>query len=141
MHKLQISFHGHEGYKVIRHCVNEYIKKTLGNECAAMVVAFNEAVNNAIKYGGNGANTVTIRFRLLRGKRLIIRIKDSGSGFAFAESYCPAAKEEVPFEDIAWSESGRGIYMMRAIADYTVYNKRGNEVLLMKRIPVPASKL
>lgn len=136
MHRLQVSFRGQEGYKVIRHCVNEYIKQTLGPKCATMVVAFNEAVNNAIAYGGiNGTSTVTVKFRLLKGKRLIIRVKDSGTGFADAAAYCEAAKSAVIFEDSAWSESGRGVFLMKTIADYVTYNKCGNEVLLMKRVP------
>nr|WP_092072665.1 ATP-binding protein [Dendrosporobacter quercicolus]NSL48936.1 ATP-binding protein [Dendrosporobacter quercicolus DSM 1736]SDM48017.1 Histidine kinase-like ATPase domain-containing protein [Dendrosporobacter quercicolus] len=136
MHRLQVSFRGQEGYRVIRHCVNEYIKQTLGSKCAAMVIAFNEAVNNAIQYGGrSGAGTVTVKFRLLKGKRLIIRVKDSGAGFAAAGAYCQAAKAPLRFEDIAWSESGRGVFLMKAIADYVIYNKCGNEVLLMKRVP------
>jgi anti-sigma regulatory factor (Ser/Thr protein kinase) len=133
MQRLQISFHGQEGYRVIRHCVNEYISQTLGPQCATMVIAFNEAVNNAIKYGEiDGKNIVTIKFNLLKGKRLVIRVKDNGTGFDLTKAYCDTSADQ--FEEIALAESGRGIPLMKAIADYVTYNKRGNEVLLMKKI-------
>ncbi|GBG55477.1 serine-protein kinase RsbW [Sporomusaceae bacterium FL31] len=129
MQRLQISFHGQEGYRVIRHCVNEYISQTLGPHCATMVIAFNEAVNNAIKYGkSNGKNIVTIKFNLLKGKRLVIRVKDNGTGFDLTKAYCDTSADQ------SLAESGRGIPLMKAIADYVTYNKRGNEVLLMKKI-------
>lgn len=133
MQRLQISFHGQEGYRVIRHCVNEYISQILGPHCATMVIAFNEAVNNAIKYGEiNGKNIVTIKFTLLKGKRLVIRVKDHGTGFDLTKAYCDTSADQ--FEEIVLAESGRGIPLMKAIADYVTYNKRGNEVLLMKKI-------
>ncbi|MPN37176.1 Serine-protein kinase RsbW [bioreactor metagenome] len=133
MHRLQISFYGQEGYRVIRHCVNEYIKQVLGPHCANMVIAFNEAVNNAIKYGGKSKkNTVTVKFHLLKGKRLVIRVKDTGAGFDTAQA-CQAAA--VQPDEMLLEESGRGLLIMKAVADYVAYNKRGNEVLLMKKIP------
>lgn len=134
-HLLQVTFKNYEGYRLIRHCLYEVLRKVM-LDSGGMEVALNEAVNNALMHGCDGIkNTrVTVKLDVIKGRRLIVRIKDCGGGFerkerlenkaVFLESCCSGSMEE----------SGRGVHIMQMLTDYMCYNKSGNEVLLMKKI-------
>ncbi len=122
---LEIKFYGLQGFRLIRHCVSEYIRKMLRDKPGLMEVALNEAVNNAIEHG---KASIKLKLNVIAGKRLVVRVKDQGAGFP---GQTLLAKDEKDFE---FDESGRGIMIMKASADYVRYNRCGNEVLLVKHI-------
>lgn len=123
---LEIKFTGLAGFKQIRHCVMEYVKARLQGQPSLMEVALNEAVNNAIKHGHA---KVKLRLNVIAGKRLVVRVKDQGGGFAVNEQLT-----RMTTRVDNWQENGRGLMVMQASADYVRYNRRGNEVLLVKNI-------
>ena len=134
-HLLEVTFKNYEGYRLIRHCLYEVLRKVMVDS-GGMEVALNEAVNNALIHGSCGIknNSVTVKIDVIKEKRLIVRVKDTGSGFTrkaeseknaiLLESCCSGTMEE----------SGRGLHIMQMMTDYMRYNKLGNEILLMKKI-------
>lgn len=124
---LEICFRDYDGYKMVQDCVLQYIKQVLRCPNPSIEVALNEAVNNALCHGAG--KRVIIKLGIIGGKRLVIRVKDKGGGFA-AGKYLESEEEDL------FSESGRGIYLMKMLTDCLRYNKKGDEVLLMKRISV-----
>lgn len=82
-------------------------------------IAINEAINNACR----SACPVKLRIKL-HTNRIIVRVDDSGFGFA-GNNYSSDFSLE--------KESGRGIALMRAFMDKVIYNHQGNSVLLMRR--------
>lgn len=134
---LQVCFQGRDGYKIVRHGISEYFKHLLGDGASSMLVAFNEAVNNAIEYGCRDTEhpVVSVRIGIIKGRRLIIRVKDSGGGFKLDRSLCLAINVEKVLAESILAESGRGILLMKQFSDQIFYNRPGNEVLLMRRIP------
>lgn len=93
----------------------------------APVLAVNEAVNNALIHGaGQNYGDVRITIKLLGGRKLLIRVKDSGQGFSTA----------IPLLNIEnnWEEGGRGRFLMESLMDQVRYNRTGNSVLLIKNL-------
>jgi serine/threonine-protein kinase RsbW len=74
-----------------------------------ILLAFSEAVTNAIVYGNTSArNSVRIRVAV-ENSRLVIEISDHGQGFHPDKVRLPPAE--------CMCEGGRGLYLMRAFMD------------------------
>lgn len=136
-HQMKVSFGDAEGFCAVRDRIHGFIRSVLRQEQSIFEVALNEAVNNALAHGlpEDKQLLITIKLNIIGGNRLIIRVKDNGPGFCVATM----AKEldgcsEVPFIQRLTAESGRGLLMMKALADYMRYNRQGNEILLMKKL-------
>ena len=96
-------------------------------------VVLGEALNNGIR----ASMDVRVKMNLI-GKRLVIRIKDGGDGFCVKEQMEALTKQEcgAAFEERLLDEGGRGILIMTAWMDRVIYNRKGNEVLLVKRLDI-----
>ncbi|HWR44183.1 PAS domain S-box protein [Sporomusa sp.] len=99
--------------------------------CAGLLeVAVNEAVNNGLCAGGR----VDVKMRRAGG-RIIVRIKDTGPGFSPGKINTQLKNDlDNEFDQLGLAERGRGMMMMKMFCDQLIYNAKGNEVLLMKRI-------
>lgn len=88
-----------------------------------ILIAALEAVNNAIIHGNksDARKYVDIEI-LLRDNRLIIIVTDEGNGFKPKEVPDPTRPENIE------AINGRGIFLMRKLADEIEFNKRGNSV-------------
>ena len=78
-----------------------------------------------------------VRVKLsLCGRRLMVRISDGGGGFDGKQRVAAfqAADMEAEFLDRLYEEGGRGILIMMAWMDQVIYNRKGNEVLLVKEL-------
>ncbi|MBO9607578.1 MAG: ATP-binding protein [Paenibacillaceae bacterium] len=126
MNGIHFQCYCREGYKQVRHCIGDWLHALL-REPVQVEAALNEAVNNAFRQG----DRVDITIRVMNGKRLIMRVKDGGCGFA-GNSRVVGLAREFPTEQELWQESGRGLRIMCAVLDRVTYNRQGNEVLLVK---------
>lgn len=88
-----------------------------------VLIAVTEAVNNAIHHG-NGTNAKLIVDVAVGDKdsEFCFRIKDEGLGFDFNSLPDPTAPENL------LKESGRGIFLMRNLADEVEFDGVGNSV-------------
>ncbi|MCK4679404.1 MAG: ATP-binding protein [Bacteroidales bacterium] len=89
-----------------------------------ITIAVLEAVDNAIVHGNknNPIKEIGIKFKAEPGK-LSFTIKDEGQGFDFQSVIDPT--------DISYSDEnnvGRGIFIIKSLADKVVFNEKGNEV-------------
>lgn len=111
--------------------ISEFLERNVPILASLMEVAVNEAMNN----GFFSCGRVNVKTKRIGGK-LIIRVKDNCQGFNTEKVNLQLKKEiyEDEFEEMLEAEGGRGILLMKLICDKVVYNSRGNEVLLMKRI-------
>lgn len=102
-------------------------KLNLSDEVYAnMMTCVNEAVSNAIVHGNkeNPSKIVYVNIENIANRRLIFSIADEGEGFNFNNLPDPTAPENLE------KLSGRGIYIMKKLADQCIFNSRGNEVEL-----------
>ncbi len=88
-----------------------------------MLIATVEAVNNSIVHGNkeDDTKTVTVTFNIDE-ERVSIFIQDEGPGFNYEKVPDPTIPENI--ENI----HGRGVYLMRHLADDVVFHGNGNKV-------------
>ncbi len=82
-----------------------------------------EAVNNAILHGnkGNVSKMVTVNFTA-DGNMFDVTVTDEGEGFKY--NSLPDPTDPANIENL----HGRGVFIMRSLADAIEYNDAGNEV-------------
>ena len=122
-----------EDLERIQVSINEFVERNAPSHAATLEVAINEALNNAL-YAGE-----RVRIKLTRrGSRLIIRVKDDGSGFdtEIVNLQQDKGRIEEEFDELLEAEGGRGVLLMRLFCDKVIYNAKGNEVLLMKKLEI-----
>ncbi|MDR3599568.1 MAG: PAS domain S-box protein [Desulfosporosinus sp.] len=111
--------------------LSEFLQKNAPSYASILEVAINEAMNNGLNSGGR------VRVKTKRvGSKLIIRVKDDGPGFDTKRVKVQLKEDmyEKEFDELLEAEGGRGILLMRLFCDKVIYNAKGNEVLLMKKI-------
>jgi serine/threonine-protein kinase RsbW len=94
-----------------------------------ILVALTEAVNNAIHHG-NGSNpekTIDILFKSTP-ERISFTIKDQGPGFKYDAIPDPTAPENIE------KPHGRGVFLMRNLADNVLFEDNGSTVILEFKI-------
>jgi serine/threonine-protein kinase RsbW len=87
-----------------------------------------EAVNNAILHGnkGDAAKMVTVNFTA-DGNMFDVIVTDQGEGFKYDS--LPDPTDPANIENL----HGRGVFIMRSLADAIEYNETGNEVKMSFR--------
>jgi serine/threonine-protein kinase RsbW len=100
------------------------------NVFSNITICLNEAITNAIVHGNkeNKANFVKLEMILIHQTNWIFKITDEGDGFNPAEISKPTETENL--EKIG----GRGVYIMKKLADFCIFNRLGNEVTLYFKI-------
>jgi len=91
-----------------------------------VLIAVTEAVNNAILHGNKEASTLLVDVGVYdESESFLFEVKDKGNGFDHLNLPDPTAPENIE------KENGRGIYLMRHLADEVLYNDKGNEVAIV----------
>jgi len=87
-----------------------------------------EAVNNAILHGnkGDASKMVTVNFTA-DGNTFDVTVTDQGEGFKY--DTLPDPTDPANIENL----HGRGVFIMRSLADAIEYNDSGNEVKMSFR--------
>lgn len=93
---------------------------------ANVLTCLSEATVNAIIHGNkeNPNKKVYINLEVIEDKRLIFTISDEGGGFDFNSLPDPTAPENL--ENL----TGRGVFIIKRLADQCIFNSRGNELEL-----------
>jgi len=93
---------------------------------ANIQMCMNEAVINSIDHGNllDESKKVYINVEYQPNKKLIFTVKDEGPGFDYNKVKDPTLPENLE------ALSGRGIYIIRHLADQLIFNKEGNEMEL-----------
>ena len=90
-----------------------------------VLIAVTEAVNNAIQHGNkqNGNLKIDV-FVLDSTQNICFSVKDEGPGFDFNNLPDPTSPDNI------LKENGRGIFLMKNLADKVEFTEEGNEVSL-----------
>ena len=104
-------------------------------DLSAWELALAEAVNNAVKYSQPTGRHLPVGIEVLVGERDVeARITDHTAGFDWPEAV------ELPEAD---SESGRGLFLIKSLTDFSTYLRHKDENLLVLRrartAPAPAN--
>ena len=90
-----------------------------------ILIATLEAVNNAILHGNKSDKNKHVDIEiLLNENKMVITVTDEGRGFKPREVPDPTKPENIE------AMNGRGIFLMKRLADEIQFNKKGNSVKL-----------
>ena len=97
---------------------------------ANVLTCLSEAVINGIVHGNrqDPEKKVYINLEVIEDKRLIFTISDEGEGFDFNNLPDPTAPENL--ENL----TGRGVFIIKKLADQCIFNSKGNELELHFKI-------
>lgn len=88
-----------------------------------VLIAVTEAVNNAIEHGNHKRSDLSVEVGVGDSEdEFCFAVKDFGNGFNFDDLPDPTAPENI------LKENGRGIFLMRSLADEIVFENEGREV-------------
>jgi serine/threonine-protein kinase RsbW len=107
------------------------VKYNFSDEVYANVLTcLSEALINAILHGNaqDQEKKVYINLDVIENKRLVFTVTDEGNGFDFNNIPDPTAPENL--ENL----SGRGIFIIKKLADQCIFNSKGNELELHFKI-------
>ncbi|HDZ41019.1 MAG TPA: ATP-binding protein [Bacteroidetes bacterium] len=126
-----------ENLRIIEGKVDELILKMGINkdEYGRIMVATMEAVNNAIVHGNqhDDRKNVSVSFECNRND-FVVKVRDEGIGFNPDCIPDPTSPENI--ENIR----GRGVFLMKNLADDIGFNESGNEVIMKFNIETVATK-
>lgn len=96
---------------------------------ANMMTCLNEALNNAMIHGNkqDPAKKVIVNAEV-DGRRITWTITDEGPGFDYVHLADPTAPENLE------ALTGRGVFIIKHLADQCVFNAAGNEIELLFKI-------
>jgi serine/threonine-protein kinase RsbW len=97
---------------------------------ANVLTCLSEAVINAIVHGNKQDETkkVYLNLEIVENKRLIFTIADEGQGFDYNNLPDPTSPENLE------NYSGRGVFIIKKLADQCIFNTIGNELELHFKI-------
>jgi serine/threonine-protein kinase RsbW len=96
---------------------------------ANMMTCLNEAVMNAIIHGNKLDNNKTVFVNVeIDGKRIMWTVADEGPGFDYNNLADPTAADRL--EEL----TGRGVFILKHLADQCIFNSSGNQVELHFKI-------
>ena len=118
-----------EDHVETRRRIHQFLQWISGASDTVLCVALGEAITNGLQHG----TKVWVRMNVI-GKRLLMRVRDNGPGFAGNDLVARHAARESAyhFEEHLFEECGRGIPIMMAWTDRVLYNRQGTEVLMVK---------
>ncbi|MBK0380005.1 ATP-binding protein [Mucilaginibacter segetis] len=121
----------HESITLLENLIEEIADKYQVSEdtFANMMTCLNEAVINAIVHGNKfDENKLVIVNAEIDTKRIVWTITDGGEGFNYADLPDPTAP------DMLEKLTGRGVFIIKHLADQCIFNAKGNEVELHFKI-------
>jgi anti-sigma regulatory factor (Ser/Thr protein kinase) len=123
----------------VRRIVSGLLEQTrlTEREVKDMLQAVLEMAANAIEWGNGSNPALNIRIKFRADPDLIIfLVRDQGDGFEHYQNgrAMPSVEELMGKDGPIRMPNGFGIMLARGLVDKFLYNDRGNEVILIKRV-------
>ncbi|HTN19090.1 MAG TPA: ATP-binding protein [Pelobium sp.] len=117
-----------ESVAVLENFIDDLVEKLeIGEDVYAnLMTCLNEAITNAIYHGNkqDPNKKIYVNLDVILNKRLVFTVTDEGEGFDFNNIPDPTDLENLE------KLTGRGVFIMKRLADQCIFNTRGNEVEL-----------
>nr|WP_294896669.1 ATP-binding protein [uncultured Pedobacter sp.] len=117
-----------ESIAVLENFIDDLVEKLeIGEDVYAnLMTCLNEAITNAIYHGNkqDPNKKVYVNLDVILNKRLVFTVTDEGEGFDFNNIPDPTDLDNLE------KLTGRGVFIMKRLADQCIFNTRGNEVEL-----------
>ena len=111
------------------------------DECSIfeIKVILNELISNGIKHGNmeNSHKSVKIGTGITNGGYAFFLVEDEGEGYDYKNLFQKKCSPEDIFnlEDV--KETGRGIMIVKNLCDRIRFNRKGNKVIVLKKLYRP----
>jgi serine/threonine-protein kinase RsbW len=112
---------------LVENLIDEICAELAVNEDAYgnVLIAVTEGINNAIQHGNKYSNDLYIALAVGNNlSEFCFSITDQGDGFDYDALPDPTAPENI------MKENGRGVYLMRNLADEVIYEELGKTVCI-----------
>jgi serine/threonine-protein kinase RsbW len=112
---------------LVENLIDEICAELAVNEDAYgnVLIAVTEGINNAIQHGNKYSNDLYIAIAVGNNlSEFCFSITDQGDGFDYDALPDPTAPENI------MKENGRGVYLMRNLADEVIYEELGKTVCI-----------
>jgi anti-sigma regulatory factor (Ser/Thr protein kinase)/ActR/RegA family two-component response regulator len=125
------------------HFMSEYRRDIPADDRDSLMTAFREMLMNAMEHGAGFDPEKVIRVTAIRTSRAIVyHFRDPGAGFtadmldrsALSNTDADPAAHLDRRAELGLRPGGFGILVAKQIVDELLYNERGNEVMLIKRL-------
>jgi len=94
----------------------------------AIRLALDEALSNAVRHGNKGDNQKQVVVEYMMGdEAFMVTVADEGHGFVPDQIPDPTRQENIE------RPCGRGVMLMKTYMSHVSFNKRGNQVTLVKK--------
>jgi DNA-binding NarL/FixJ family response regulator len=112
-----------------------------------VATAFREILLNAIEHGARFNPNEFVEISYVRARHMVMcRVKDPGEGFSLDQIRHSALANppDDPIRHATYRETqglrpgGYGVLLARELVDELIYNEKGNDVMLIKYLDVPA---
>lgn len=105
-------------------------------------MAFRELLTNAVEHGGKLDPEKMVELHFIRTERTIVYyVRDPGQGFSLDKlPHAAISHPGAPFEhtkvreELGIRPGGFGLLLLKKVADELIYNAKGNQVILIKRL-------
>ena len=126
---LVFAIQSQQAIQMLRPQLKQLLTEIAPTKVGCIEVVLNEAVNNGLRAGGPVVMTLR-RY----GDKLAVRIKDQGPGFDGNTKLERVGSNLRCYFDDNSGDCGRGLGIMKAFCNLVLYNRIGNEVLLIMEI-------
>ena len=114
---------------VVDAATREFLARmNLSSHAFAICLVMREALTNAVRHGNRFDDTKLVIYHIyLNDESIVLDIIDQGNGFVWKDF----VKMETPEPD---QESGRGLAIMKNYFSSWLFNEKGNQIILTKKI-------
>lgn len=100
----------------------------LGDRRTDFEIVLHEVLANAVLHGNGGdpARTIRVRCYGMRGRGLMVAVRDQGRGFD------PSTVPDPTHADRLQLHHGRGLFLVRELTDHVEHRKSGREIVFCK---------
>ena len=115
-----------DNFKMLYILLDQIRKQVAINDemLANIELVVGEAINNAIMHGNKGdvSKMVTVNAEIVADNILVVTVADEGAGFCYSAIADPTLPENIQ------NPTGRGVYLMKQLADLVVFSNNGSTV-------------
>ena len=123
-HKIEFASK-HDNISLIEDFISDIFKEYDINEqlYGNVLIATTEAIINAIIHGNKKDESKLVSLKAINdNNKMIFIVEDQGVGFDHKKLPDPTSPENIE------KPTGRGVFLMKQLADKIIFNKKGNSV-------------
>ena len=135
---LNFTFYGVNGFEMYRPTMETVLSSLGKTSLIKFVLAINEAVCNALRYGDGGIEEAKVKINLrFNGKYILAKVNSSSLGFD-VDGYIKSFPKNLDWWELLRKKNrGRGLWIMLNGSQKVIFSENGKEVILLFNVHNP----